>query len=81
MNDKLVEEVEKRAEIQHAKEALNEELEDLTKKLFEEANILVATEAKKAYEHQTREKHLAVEVEQLKVSESGERERERMLVI
>ncbi|TPX39963.1 hypothetical protein SeLEV6574_g06896 [Synchytrium endobioticum] len=54
MGEKLVDEIEKRAEMQHSKETFQDELEDLTKKLFEEANILVADEARRRHYHETR---------------------------
>ncbi|TPX32241.1 hypothetical protein SmJEL517_g04636 [Synchytrium microbalum] len=54
MGEKLVDEIEKRAEMQHSKETFQDELEDLTKKLFEEANILVSDEARRRHFHETR---------------------------
>ena len=41
MSEKLVDEIDKRAELQAAKDSLQEELEELTKSLFEEANSMV----------------------------------------
>ncbi|KAJ1554065.1 rab guanine nucleotide exchange factor S2 [Nowakowskiella sp. JEL0078] len=58
MGEKLMDAVEARAELQASKEAVQDELEDLTKLLFEEANNLVAKEARLRYEHEKREKNL-----------------------
>ncbi|KAJ1561766.1 rab guanine nucleotide exchange factor S2 [Nowakowskiella sp. JEL0078] len=58
MGEKLLDAVEARAELQASKEAVQDELEDLTKLLFEEANNLVAKEARLRYEHERREKNL-----------------------
>ncbi|KAI9197082.1 uncharacterized protein BJ171DRAFT_241885 [Polychytrium aggregatum] len=66
MSEKLVEEIEKRAELQHSKDAVQDELEELTKTLFEEANDLVATEARKRHYHETREKALERQLEETK---------------
>lgn len=77
LNDKYVKEIERVAELQHAKEMVESELEDLSQRLFEEANGMVATEKREkanlqiAYEHlqnrlnETREQ-LAAEEMQLK---------------
>ena len=46
LGQKLIDEIEKRAEIQHASENVNTEIEELTQSLFEEANTLVANEAR-----------------------------------
>ncbi|KAI8967819.1 hypothetical protein BDF20DRAFT_828984 [Mycotypha africana] len=46
LNQKYVAEIEKRAQVQHEKEALELELDDLCSKLFEEANDMVAAEKK-----------------------------------
>ena len=46
IGEKLVDELEKRGELQHAKDALQEELEELTRSLFEEANSMVSKEAR-----------------------------------
>ncbi|KAJ3189746.1 rab guanine nucleotide exchange factor S2 [Gaertneriomyces sp. JEL0708] len=67
MGQKLIDEVEVRAELQHSKDALQEELEELTKSLFEEANSMVATEARQRYEHEKREKSLGKQLEDMKV--------------
>lgn len=77
LNDKYVDEIERVSEIQHAKEMVENELEDLSRRLFEEANGMVAEEKRErsnlqvAYQHlenrleETRER-LAAEEMQLK---------------
>lgn len=67
MGEKLVDEIEKRAELQHSTETVQDELETLTKTLFEEANLLVSSEAKKRHHHETREKSLEQQLAELKV--------------
>ena len=67
MGEKLVDEIEKRAEFQHAKETVQDELEDLTRTLFEEANSLVSNEARLRQHHETREKTLEQELIDFKV--------------
>jgi hypothetical protein len=52
LGEKLTDALEQRAELIHSKEAVNDEIEDLTRNLFEEANNLVANEAKQKLEHQ-----------------------------
>lgn len=42
--EKLIDEAERRSEIEHSKQLVEAELEDLTKNLFEEANRMVAVE-------------------------------------
>ncbi|KAI0217801.1 hypothetical protein L0F63_007353, partial [Massospora cicadina] len=44
--DKYIEEIEKLSEVQHSKYLAEEELGELSRKLFEEANKMVAEEAK-----------------------------------
>ncbi|KAJ1926817.1 hypothetical protein IWQ60_003482 [Tieghemiomyces parasiticus] len=53
LNDKFVDEVEKVAEIQHSKLLVEEELEDLSRKLFEQANTMVADEARQRHDTET----------------------------
>ena len=67
IGDKLVDELEKRAELQHSKETFQAELEELSKSLFEEANGLVAQEARRRFEHEQREKHLESDLAKLKI--------------
>ncbi|KAI8811717.1 hypothetical protein BJ742DRAFT_662248, partial [Cladochytrium replicatum] len=66
MGEKLVDEIERRAELQASKEAVQDELEELTKSLFEEANNLVATEARARDAHERREKSLEQQLEDTK---------------
>jgi hypothetical protein len=67
MGEKVVDEIDKRAELQVSRDALHEELEELTKTLFEEANVLVADEARKRHFHENREKNLEQELASLKL--------------
>ncbi|KAJ3322332.1 RAB3A interacting protein [Blyttiomyces sp. JEL0837] len=67
MGEKIIEEIEKRAELQVSRDALQDELEELTKSLFEEANVMVADEARKRHHHETREKSLEQELANLKL--------------
>lgn len=48
--EKLTDALEQRGELMDAKEAIQAELEDLTQKLFEEANNLVANEARQRHD-------------------------------
>ncbi|KAJ1552368.1 hypothetical protein HK405_011584, partial [Cladochytrium tenue] len=66
MGEKIIEEIEKRAELQVSRDTLQDELEELTKSLFEEANVMVADEARKRHHHETREKTLEQELAELK---------------
>ncbi|KAL2919913.1 RAB3A interacting protein [Polyrhizophydium stewartii] len=67
LGEKLIDEIEKRAELQHSKETVQDELEELTKSLFEEANTMVANEARQRHEYQEREQTLAEELRQTKL--------------
>ncbi|KAJ3277114.1 rab guanine nucleotide exchange factor S2 [Terramyces sp. JEL0728] len=49
MGEKLLEEISTRKELQTSKDAVQDELEELTKSLFEEANNLVANEARERH--------------------------------
>ncbi|KAG0239050.1 GDP/GTP exchange factor Sec2p-domain-containing protein [Mortierella sp. GBAus27b] len=62
LNDKYIDEIEKVAEMQHAKEAVENELEELSRRLFEEANGMVATEARARHELEIARKHLELEL-------------------
>ncbi|KAJ3385937.1 hypothetical protein HDU92_002791 [Lobulomyces angularis] len=62
MGEKLVDEIEKRAELQHSTETVQEEIATLTEKLFEEANKKVSDQARKAHGHAEREKTLEGEL-------------------
>ncbi|KAL1924518.1 uncharacterized protein VTP21DRAFT_4172 [Calcarisporiella thermophila] len=52
LNEKYVDEIEKVAEIQHSKDMVENELEELSQRLFEEANGMVASEARQRHELQ-----------------------------
>ncbi|KAI8914226.1 hypothetical protein EDD86DRAFT_198757 [Gorgonomyces haynaldii] len=54
LGEKLTDSIERTAELQHAKEALQDELEELTRSLFEEANSMVANEARQRHEHEVK---------------------------
>ncbi|KAI8321457.1 hypothetical protein GQ54DRAFT_261793, partial [Martensiomyces pterosporus] len=58
MNDKFVDQVNMTAEISHSRELVEAELEDLTQKLFSEANEMVATEKKARFEAEKTSAHL-----------------------
>ncbi|KAK3829351.1 MAG: hypothetical protein J3Q66DRAFT_324976 [Benniella sp.] len=62
LNDKYIDEIEKVAEMQHAKEAVENELEELSRRLFEEANGMVATEARARHQLELTRKHLELEL-------------------
>ncbi|KAF9192426.1 RAB3A interacting protein [Haplosporangium sp. Z 767] len=62
LNDKYVDEIEKVAELQHAKETVESELEELSRTLFEEANGMVATEARARHQLELTRKHLELEL-------------------
>ncbi|KAF9919597.1 RAB3A interacting protein [Linnemannia zychae] len=62
LNDKYVDEIEKVAELQHAKETVEGELEELSRTLFEEANGMVATEARARHQLELARKHLELEL-------------------
>ncbi|CAG8522845.1 6554_t:CDS:1 [Cetraspora pellucida] len=64
LNDKYVDEIEKVAELQHSKDMVENELEDLTQKLFERANELVASEAKQRHELQLQHNILKKQLEE-----------------
>ncbi|KAF9915703.1 RAB3A interacting protein [Lobosporangium transversale] len=62
LNDKYVDEIEKVAEMQHAKEMVENELEELSRTLFEEANGMVASEARARHQLELKRKHLELEL-------------------
>ncbi|KAG0354398.1 rab guanine nucleotide exchange factor S2 [Podila minutissima] len=62
LNDKYVDEIEKVAELQHAKEMVESELEELSRTLFEEANGMVASEARARHQLELTRKHLELEL-------------------
>ncbi|KAJ3198767.1 hypothetical protein HDU67_003393, partial [Dinochytrium kinnereticum] len=67
MGERVIEEIEKRAELQVSKDALQDELEELTKGLFEEANMLVSTEARRGHHHELRVKNLEQELAEIRL--------------
>ncbi|KAI7850531.1 GDP/GTP exchange factor Sec2p-domain-containing protein [Circinella umbellata] len=58
LNDKYVDEIERVAEIQHSKDMVENELEDLSRRLFEEANGMVANEKREKHDLEIAQKHL-----------------------
>ncbi|KAJ3159274.1 rab guanine nucleotide exchange factor S2 [Geranomyces michiganensis] len=74
IGQKLVDEVEVRAELQHSKDAVQEELEELTRSLFEEANTMVATEARSRHELAQRESNLRVKMLEMEAQLQMERD-------
>jgi hypothetical protein len=58
LNDKYVDEIERVAEIQHSKDMVENELEDLSRRLFEEANGMVANEKREKHNLEIAQKHL-----------------------
>ena len=67
IGEKLVDELERRAELQHSKDAVQEELEELTRSLFEEANSMVATEARERHRFEEQELTLKKQLDQLRL--------------
>jgi hypothetical protein len=65
LGQKLIDETEKRAEIQHANENVTTELEELTQSLFEEANNMVANEKRERFGAQVNLQILMQEKQQL----------------
>ena len=72
MGEKLIDQIEKSAELQHSTESVQSEIENLTKSLFEEANSLVSTEAKKRHLHETREKSLELQLKELQIAHAND---------
>ncbi|KAI7852938.1 hypothetical protein BDC45DRAFT_536782 [Circinella umbellata] len=68
LNDKYVDAIEHVAEIHHAKELVENELEELSQRLFEEANGMVATEKREKSNLQDAYNHL-----QARLNETRER--------
>ncbi|RUP44450.1 hypothetical protein BC936DRAFT_149448 [Jimgerdemannia flammicorona] len=58
LNEKYIDEIARAAEIQHSKDMVENELEDLSRKLFEEANGMVAHEKREKYDLQVSYQHL-----------------------
>ncbi|KAJ1938961.1 hypothetical protein EC988_007438, partial [Linderina pennispora] len=72
MNDKFVDQVNMTAEIAHSRELVEAELEDLTQKLFSEANEMVATEKKARFEAEKTSAHLRNIISDLETRLSSE---------
>ncbi|KAI7895775.1 uncharacterized protein EV154DRAFT_494879 [Mucor mucedo] len=66
LNDKYVDEIERVAEIQHSKDMVESELEDLSRRLFEEANGMVATEKRAKHNLEIAQKHLENQLQETK---------------
>lgn len=73
LSTKLVGEVEKRAEIQAERDKISEELEELTRSLFEEANGMVKVEAQRRHESEKTQSSLQVQLEVTKVKLQSEK--------
>ncbi|CAG8523722.1 11953_t:CDS:2, partial [Acaulospora colombiana] len=58
LNEKYVNEIDKVAELQHSKDMVEGELEELSRSLFEQANGMVASEAKQRHELEVQQKIL-----------------------
>ncbi|KAI8845571.1 hypothetical protein BC829DRAFT_445648 [Chytridium lagenaria] len=67
MGERVIEEIEKRAELQVNKDALQDELEEVTKELFENANMLVSTEARRGHHHEQKVKNLEQELVEIRL--------------
>ncbi|KAJ1827951.1 hypothetical protein LPJ56_001374 [Coemansia sp. RSA 2599] len=72
MNDKFVDQVNMTAEIAHSRELVEAELEDLTQKLFTEANTMVAAEKKARFDAEKTAAHLRNIIGDLEVRLSSE---------
>ncbi|KAJ2496085.1 hypothetical protein GGH96_006064 [Coemansia sp. RSA 1972] len=72
MNDKFVDQVNMTAEIAHSRELVEAELEDLTQKLFTEANTMVAAEKKARVDAEKTSSHLRNVIADLETRLSGE---------
>ncbi|KAJ2609036.1 hypothetical protein H4S08_004217 [Coemansia sp. RSA 1365] len=72
MNDKFVDQVNMTAEIAHSRELVEAELEDLTQKLFTEANTMVAAEKKGRADAEKTATHLRNVIADLETRLSGE---------
>ncbi|KAJ2816783.1 hypothetical protein IWW50_006378, partial [Coemansia erecta] len=72
MNDKFVDQVNMTAEIAHSRELVEAELEDLTQKLFTEANTMVAAEKRARVDAEKTSSHLRNVIADLETRLSGE---------
>lgn len=64
LNDKYVDEIERVAEIQHSKDMVENELEDLSRRLFEEANGMVANEKREKHQLEMAQRQLEKQLEE-----------------
>ncbi|KAI9312662.1 hypothetical protein BX666DRAFT_1985271 [Dichotomocladium elegans] len=64
LNDKYVDEIERVAEIQHSKDMVENELEDLSRRLFEEANGMVANEKREKHNLELAQKQLEKQLQE-----------------
>lgn len=72
LNDKYVDEIERVAEIQHSKDMVESELEELSRRLFEEANGMVASEKREKYNLEIAQRHLENQLKETKERLSAE---------
>ncbi|KAJ2485991.1 hypothetical protein IWW37_005766 [Coemansia sp. RSA 2050] len=72
MNDKFVDQVNTTAEIAHSRELVEAELEDLTQKLFTEANTMVASEKRARFDAEKSAAHLRHIITDLETRLAGE---------
>ncbi|KAJ2250442.1 hypothetical protein GGI13_004020 [Coemansia sp. RSA 455] len=72
MNDKFVDQVNTTAEIAHSRELVEAELEDLTQKLFTEANTMVASEKRARFDAEKSAAHLRHIIADLETRLAGE---------
>jgi hypothetical protein len=72
LTSKLSEQISQRSKLQYSKEEMARELEELSKSLFEEANNLVAKEAKERHELQLKLQKVNNQLEELKEQHSIE---------
>ncbi|SAL97512.1 hypothetical protein [Absidia glauca] len=64
LNDKYVDEIDRVAEMQYSKDMVENELEDLSQRLFEEANGMVANEKREKHNLKVTLKHLENQLEE-----------------
>ncbi|KAJ1652918.1 hypothetical protein IWQ61_006852 [Dispira simplex] len=79
LNDKYVDEIEKVAEIQHSKQLVEDELEDLSRQLFEKANGMVESEARQRYEMEQQLESTRVELAKVQQRLADERKRNQII--
>jgi regulator of replication initiation timing len=77
--EKLIDEAEKRSELEHAKQCIENELEDLSKNLFEEANKMVEEERRINHEWSVKYSQLEKRYNDVKVLLTSEKEQSREL--